>query len=290
MVYHRNLILLAVVAFILIFSIASVQAKQPVSPGNPALSACLAQVEQLQQTVAKQQVTIETLQGQINALQASLNTKEQIIADQQATIGKLLDQIAGQKLEIGALEEQIATMQTLLDDMNSYVRLPKTGQTTSASTPGDDGALQKGVPWPIPRFTDNHNGTVTDNLTRLVWLKDANCFGLHEWHVAVPMAYALEAGYCGLLDGSVKGDWRLPNRNELLSLVDIEIEIDAPHIAGIGYFTNLAHVSDNYYWTSSTCQYNYDATAYYLNLYDATSGYGAKASNLYRVWPVRDLK
>ena len=44
------------------------------------------------------------------------------------------------------------------------VGVPKTGQTIPYG-PRDDGALQKGVPWPQPRFTDNDNGTVTDNLT-----------------------------------------------------------------------------------------------------------------------------
>ena len=50
------------------------------------------------------------------------------------------------------------------------VMLPKTGQTTSYAA-GDDGALQKGVASPNPRFTDNGNGTVTDNLTGLIWLE-----------------------------------------------------------------------------------------------------------------------
>ena len=54
--------------------------------------------------------------------------------------------------------------------------VPKTGQTVSYAT-GDDGDLQKGVAWPDPRFTDNSDGTVTDNLTGLIWLKNANCFG-----------------------------------------------------------------------------------------------------------------
>jgi DNA-binding beta-propeller fold protein YncE len=48
----------------------------------------------------------------------------------------------------------------------------KTGQAISCAD-GDDGALQKGVVWPIPRFTDNQNGTVTDNLTGLMWIKNA---------------------------------------------------------------------------------------------------------------------
>ncbi len=33
----------------------------------------------------------------------------------------------------------------------------------------------KGIAWPAPRFTDNMNGTVVDNLTGLVWLKNADC-------------------------------------------------------------------------------------------------------------------
>jgi hypothetical protein len=41
--------------------------------------------------------------------------------------------------------------------------LPKTGQTTFSVT-GDDGDLQTGVSSPTPRFTDNTDGTVTDNL------------------------------------------------------------------------------------------------------------------------------
>ena len=52
----------------------------------------------------------------------------------------------------------------------------QTGQTTIYIS-GDDGALQKGVDWPIPRFTDNGKGNIRDNLTKLIWLKNANCPG-----------------------------------------------------------------------------------------------------------------
>ena len=45
--------------------------------------------------------------------------------------------------------------------------VPKTGLTSSYLT-GDDGDLQKGVPSPNPRFTNNGDGTVTDNLTGLM--------------------------------------------------------------------------------------------------------------------------
>jgi hypothetical protein len=65
----------------------------------------------------------------------------------------------------------------------STVQLPATGQTSSYGT-NDDGALQNGVTWPSPRFRDNCNGTVTDNLTGLIWLKNANCFGV-QWTAAL---------------------------------------------------------------------------------------------------------
>ncbi len=60
----------------------------------------------------------------------------------------------------------------------------KTGQTKcydasgteiSCSGTGQDGAYQNGATWPNPRFTYNENGTVKDNLTGLIWLKNANC-------------------------------------------------------------------------------------------------------------------
>ena len=112
--------------------------------------------------------------------------------------------------------------------------VPKTGQTTSYGT-RDDGALQKGVAWPTPRFTDNQNGTVTDNLTRLIWMKKANAFGTKTWADALTTANGLAAPAAGLTDGSKAGDWRLPNRKELQSLVDFGFYNPAlPNTLGTG--------------------------------------------------------
>ena len=36
-------------------------------------------------------------------------------------------------------------------------------------------------PTPECRFTDNKDGTVTDNMTGLVWLKNMSCFGIQDW-------------------------------------------------------------------------------------------------------------
>ena len=48
-------------------------------------------------------------------------------------------------------------------------------------------------------------GTVTDNLTRLIWLKNANAFGVRTWEQALSDANTLASGSAGLTDGSVAG-------------------------------------------------------------------------------------
>ncbi len=95
----------------------------------------------------------------------------------------------------------------------------KTGQTTSFAT-WDDGDLVKGVTWPNPRFTDNGDGTITDNLTGLIWDQNANRFGTRTWAEALSDCNSLAAiDHGDLVDGSVAGDWRLPNVRELSSLI-----------------------------------------------------------------------
>jgi hypothetical protein len=59
---------------------------------------------------------------------------------------------------------------------------------------------------PVPRFTDNHDGTVTDNLTGLIWLKKASCLSNLSWSQALTAANTLVHGQCDLMDGSQAGD------------------------------------------------------------------------------------
>jgi hypothetical protein len=181
---------------------------------------------------------------------------------------------------------------------------PKTGQTTSYAI-GDDGDLQKGAAWPSPRFTanvDNNgdgdctdpgetcDGTVTDNQTKLIWLKNADCYGQRTWTEALNDCNTLADGNCGLTDWSVAGDWRLPNIRELHSLIHYGFyEPALPDTAGTGQwtdgdaFTNV--VSYDYYWSATTYAFVTDG-AWIVHM-----GYGSvlsvyKSSYLY-VWPVR---
>ena len=172
---------------------------------------------------------------------------------------------------------------------SSSVGVPRTGQTTSYGT-RDDGALQKGVAWPNPRFTDNANGTVTDNLTALIWLKNAKCFSSGTWAQALIYANTLASGSCGLSDGSVAADWRLPNIKELFSLIDFAYYNPAlSNAAGTGKWLagdpSFTGVQSGSYWSSTTHPGNTD-DACYLSLYNG-NGYNSTKTYAYNVWPVR---
>jgi hypothetical protein len=127
------------------------------------------------------------------------------------------------------------------------VQLAATGQTTSYAA-NDDAALHEGIAWPASRFVDNGDGTVSDQLTGLVWLKNASCFTAADWSSAVADANQLASGQCGLTDGSAAGGWRLPNLVELESLIDVSAT--APAVSGP--FSNVpSSASTSVYWTST---------------------------------------
>lgn len=189
------------------------------------------------------------------------------------------------------------TMHTL-DEIYNLVGVrapvPRTGQTPTVplnpAPDGSDGALQKGVAWPNPRFTDNNNGTVTDNLTGLIWLKDANCYGTKNWTDALSAANTLASGNCSLNDSSTAGQWRLPNIKEILSLIDRAFYDPAlSNTAGTEQWTEGAPftgVQSNYYGSSTTAA-NGTHGVWFVHLIDGFVSIGNKTSSMYYVWPVR---
>ncbi|QXE90370.1 DUF1566 domain-containing protein [Geomonas subterranea] len=169
---------------------------------------------------------------------------------------------------------------TLLRPLHVYagtVEIPRTGQAASYAA-GDDGALQTGVAWPIPRFTDNGDQTITDKLTGLMWEKNAYkgnydkaangvIVGTSTWQTALDTAaYYNSISYLG------HSDWRLPNINELKSLVNIGAPDQSQWLMSQGF----ANVLSQHYRTSTS-------PSMMVNMAD-----GGVATNLYSyAWFVR---
>ena len=130
------------------------------------------------------------------------------------------------------------------------------------------------------RFTDNGNGTVTDNKTGLVWLRDASAVGCMTWQDAMGACAALASGQHGLTDGSQAGDWRLPDIDELCSLID-RSQVDPALPKG----NPFSGVQSNYYW-SSTSYVNFPSFAWYVFPGSGFVSVNGKTSTYY-VWPVR---
>ena len=161
------------------------------------------------------------------------------------------------------------------------------GQWTNACTDtGTDGDLKKGVASPTDRFIDNNNGTVTDALTGLIWLKNADCSILlvTGLNLAISTAYGLQNGDCGLSDGSSAKQWRLPNVKELQSIIDFGMT--KPALPLNNHFIMPTSYSDSW-WTST---YNLSRTdgssAYIVNLTNGTVNPSLGVTNTNHVWPV----
>jgi hypothetical protein len=121
--------------------------------------------------------------------------------------------------------------------------VPKTGQTTSYANYDDAWYVTNqniGVPKSGAHYTNNGDGTITDNATGLEWVADptaAGVGGTYSWADAITACEGLT--YAG------HSDWRLPNVKELQSIVDFSRVGPAIDTT---YFTSQSDI----YWSSTT--------------------------------------
>ena len=173
--------------------------------------------------------------------------------------------------------------------------VPRTGQTTcwdekgmpitDCEGTGQDGEIRAGLRWPDPRFTDNGDGTVTDNLTGLVWLKNADPFGFKPWKEALDECNRLCSGQYGLSDDSEAGDWRLPNIKEIESLVDYN---RAGPCLPDGWDKVYVNVRPSSYWTSTSVA-EAPSEAMFIILGVGPAIFESKEHPFF-VWPVRSKR
>ena len=147
--------------------------------------------------------------------------------------------------------------------------------------------------------TAGPNGTVTDTVTGLIWLKDASCATLgHQYATyaaANQAAAALADGACGLTDGSRPGDWRLATKEEWEATLAHANTISCGNPAitddsglacyGDGSASSFAGVASFVYWSSASDE-THPGTAWLAGLIVGTVGSAGKHNTLL-VWPVR---
>jgi hypothetical protein len=129
-----------------------------------------------------------------------------------------------------------------------YVRAVRGGQTSN-------------------HFVDNSDGTITDTNSGLMW-QQATAPGTYTWEQALT--------YCENLTLPAGGysDWRLPNRNELQSIVDYSRYNPAIDTT---YFPDTV---SSYYWSSTTGAV-YSPTAWLVRFYDSYIDYYYGNKSLY---------
>jgi hypothetical protein len=135
-------------------------------------------------------------------------------------------------------------------------QFPATGQTTVYQT-GDDGDVQAGA---TLDYTDNGDGTITDNNTRLQWAKKSSDGSIHDVGNTYTWEDAFAVYVAGLNTANFAGhnDWRLANAKELQSIVNyqnVEPAVSAAFNTGCAAnctVTTCSCTAASNYWSSTT--------------------------------------
>lgn len=114
-------------------------------------------------------------------------------------------------------------------------------------------------------FTDNGNGTITDNITNLVWQKVPNTNTL-TWEDALVYAEGLELGN--------STNWRLPNLKELQSISEVTFINPAVN-------NNFFNISGTKKFWSSTSLPNQTTKAWYWDTQFGITTYDLKTNSNY---------
>jgi hypothetical protein len=196
------------------------------------------------------------------------------------------------------VETQSPTIRNLEARLTALESLVTTLQTQAAGP--DSPCFDNGN-----RYVDCGNGTVTDNVTGLIWLKQWDCLGSDTYAAANQAAAGLKDGDCSLTDKSSPGDWRLPTRAEWLATIARAVVLNCvdadlggsggPSLTndagtacyGTGVGSSFAGVASSLYWSSAAFEIN-PLLAFVAVLAEGNVGVGnLNKLDALRVWPVR---
>jgi hypothetical protein len=166
------------------------------------------------------------------------------------------------------------------------------GSVIQCAGTGQDGELQKGL---VTAYVDNGDGTITDARTGLMWEKLSDDGSIHDkddfytWENAFAVKVATLNGGGGFAGHT---DWRVPNVNELVSLVNygavnpsVSPALNTGCVASCTVTSCSCTEFTFYYWSSSTYQ-NFPQAAW---LVDFSAGY-IYASGKANSWHVRAVR
>ena len=128
----------------------------------------------------------------------------------------------------------VVSMLMTAEMATAVTRMPDTGQTRSyTNTFGEDSDYLHNP----PSYTNNNDGTVTDNVTGLMWQRIDD----HQYR-----NYSQAEAYCNNLSLAGYQDWRIPSIEALVSLPDYSAFRPSMNET---YFTNDYHTYG--YWSST---------------------------------------
>ena len=203
---------------------AGAASAQPFPGGLPA---CLAELNTCRADLGTCTTTLDVRTTDLGTCATDLNTCQATLADAQQSAGVCL-------ADLNACAANLETCTTDLSTCHATpaaaTKLSASGQTTCwngsgvvipCAGTGQDGDTQAGAPL---SYTDNGDGTITDNNTKLVWEKKSSDGSIHDVNFVYTWANAFAVHIAALNAANLAGhdDWRLPNVRELQSIANYE--------------------------------------------------------------------